>query len=523
MAEENNNTPDAPQNLLGGISRWPRGRKISLIIVAAASILAFALIIWQYRSADYRVLYANLSNNDAAAVVEWLKERKISYQLEDAGRSVLIPDEQVYEVRLELAGAGLPSGGVGFEIFDKQSFGMTDFAQKVNYLRALQGELARTIAALAPVEATRIHIALPEKRLFKNQQKETKASVSLKLVPGQKLTDNQIRGIVNMIAGSVEGLEAENVNLVDEQGRILTKDPGKTSPNDMSPEMLSYQQAVEKRLEERAQSLLDLALGRDYSLVRVTAELDFSRIEKTEEIYDPAGAVPRSEQTVEEKSGSENAAGVPGVDSNLKESGRLSGYSPSSKSSEIINYEVSRTINHVKAPFGEVKKLSVSVLVADKMVEGPAGQESEVVPRTEKELQNIEGMVKTAIGFDVERGDQVQVVSMPLPGDFSPAAWPEPSFLDKVYPLMPLVKYVFIGALALLLYFLLLRPLIKTLKTESRMIEHYKTVEQLQSEMGSEAAQLTAGKADPVAKIRKDALESRELPGMVIKNWLRQD
>ena len=522
MAEESNKTP---KNLLGGIGQWSRSRKISLFVVAAASIFAFALIIMQYRTADYRVLYSNLSNNDASAVVEWLKDRKIPYQLEDSGRSVLIPDEQVYEVRLELAGAGLPrGGGVGFEIFDKQSFGMTDFAQKVNYLRALQGELARTISTLAPVEATRIHIALPEKRLFKNQQKETTASISLKLVPGEKLTDIQIRGIVNLIAGSVEGLEGKNVTLVDEQGRILTKDPGKTAENDLSPEMLGYQQAVEKRLEERAQSMLDLALGRDFSLVKVTAELDFSRIEKTEEIYDPAGAVPRSEQTVEEKSGVENAGGVPGVDSNMKGSGRMSGSSPASKSSEIINYEVSRTINHVRAPVGEVKKLSVSVLVADMMVEGAEGEEAKVVPRAEKELKNIEEMVKTAVGFDVARGDQVRVVSMPLPSDFSQGAWPEPSFLDKVYPLMPMVKYLFIAVLSLLLYFLLLRPLIRTLKTESRMIEHYKTVEQLQAELGNGAAgQLVGGNQDPVAKIRKDALESKELPGMVIKNWLRQD
>ena len=513
------------KSLLGSISQWPLGRKISLVVVTIVSIAAFALLILQYRTADYRVLFANLSNTDASAVVEWLKEKKIPFQLKDGGRSILIPDDQVYEARLELAGSGLPRGGaVGFEIFDKQSFGMTDFAQKVNYLRALQGELARTITSLAPVEGTRIHIALPEKRLFKNQQKDTTASVTLKLVPGEKLTENQIRGIVNLMAGSVEGLEAEKVTLVDDQGRILTKDPGKAPDGDISPEKLSYQQAVEKRLEDRAQSMLDLALGRDYSLVKVTAELDFKRIEKTEEIYDPAGTVPRSEQTVEEKSGVESTGGIPGVDSNMKGSGRSSDSSPSSKSSEIINYEISRTINHVKTPVGEVKKLSVSVLVADKMVEGAEGEAPKSVPRAEKELKNIEDMVKTAVGFNVERGDQVRVVSMPLPGDFSQGTWPEPSFMEKVYPLIPLVKYLFVVVFAFVLYFLLLRPLIRTLKTESRRVEHYKTVEQLEAELGSDgAAQMLAARRDPVARIRQDALESKELPGMVIKNWLRQD
>ena len=519
MAEENN------KSLLGSISQWPRSRKISLVVVTVVSIAAFALLILQYRTADYRVLFANLSNTDASSVVEWLKDQKIPFQLKDSGRSVLIPDDQVYEARLALAGEGLPRGGaVGFEIFDKQSFGMTDFTQKVNYLRALQGELARTISSLAPVEGTRIHIALPEKRLFKNQQKDTTASVTLKLVQGEKLTENQIRGIVNLMAGSVEGLEAENVTLVDDQGRILTKDPGKAPEGDISPEKLSYQQAVEKRLEDRAQSMLDLALGRDYSLVKVTAELDFNRIEKTEEIYDPAGTVPRSEQTVEEKSGVESTGGIPGVDSNMKGSGWSSGSSPASKSSEIINYEISRTINHVKTPVGEVKKLSVSVLVADERVEGAEEEAPKFVPRAEKELKNIEEMVKTAVGFSVERGDQVRVVSMPLPGDFNQGNWPEPSFMEKVYPLIPLVKYLFMAIFALVIYFLLLRPLIRTLKTENRMVQHYKTVEQLEAELGNDGAtQLLAARKDPVARIRKDALESKELPGMVIKNWLRQD
>lgn len=518
MAEE------SKKNLISSINQWPRVRKISLIAVAVASIAAFALIIFQYRTADYRVLFANLSSSDASAVVEWLKDKKTPFRLEDAGTSVLIPDDKVYETRLELAGAGLPRGaGIGFEIFDKQSFGMTDFAQKVNYQRALEGELARTISSLSPVEGTRIHIALPEKRLFKNQQKDATASVTLRLTPGARLSQNQIRGIVNLMAGSVEGLDAGNVTIVDDQGNILTKDSSNATQSDISPELLGYQQLVEKRLAERAQSMLDLALGRELSMVKVTAELDFSQVEKTEEIYDPAGTVPRSEQTVEEKSGVEATGGVPGVDSNIKGSFQSSSHMPSSKSSEIINYEVSRTINHVKASVGEIKKLSVSVLVADKIAEGAAGETPKFVSRAEKELETIEAMVKTAIGFDVERGDQVRVVSMPLSGDFSHGDWPEPSMMEKIYPLMPLIKYLFIGAFCLALYFLLLRPLIKTLKTESRIVAHYKTVQELEAEMGNGGPALLGAGRDPMAKIRQDALEAKELPGMVIKNWLRQD
>jgi flagellar M-ring protein FliF len=213
-------------------------------------------------------------------VVDWLKGRKIPYRLEDGGKDIMIPADKVYEARIELAGAGLAEGGVGFEIFDRQSFGLTDFAQKVNYHRALQGELMRTITSLAPVEAARVHLALPEKRLFRDQQKVATASVIVKLHSGRTLKEVQLQGIIHLVAGSVEELEAENVTVVDSSGKVLSKSRSEAMSGPMTPGMLEYQQTVERRLEERAQSMLDRALGASNSMVRVTAEINFDQRER---------------------------------------------------------------------------------------------------------------------------------------------------------------------------------------------------------------------------------------------------
>ena len=206
------------KSVLDVLMEWSLARKLSLVAVTVVSGLLFAAIIMQSQVADYSLLFANLPSRDASSVVEWLKDRKIPYRLEDGGRDILIPADQVYEARIELAGSGLSEGGVGFEIFDKQSFGMTDFAQKVNYRRALQGELVRTITSLGPVEGARIHLALPEKRLFREQQQQATASVIVKLVSGSSLKEAQLQGIVHLVAGSVEGLDAENVTVVDSSG-----------------------------------------------------------------------------------------------------------------------------------------------------------------------------------------------------------------------------------------------------------------------------------------------------------------
>lgn len=507
--------------LPSALKAWPWSRKLSLVAVVLTCAAVFAVIIMQAQVADMRLLFANLESSDASAVVTWLKERKIPYKLENDGRAIHVPADKVYETRLDLAGAGLPQGGgVGFEVFDKQSFGLTDFAQKINYLRALQGELSRTITSLAPVEAARVHLALPEKRLFKDQQQASTASVILKIAPGRELKDPQIQGIIRLVAGSIEGLDADNVTVVDSTGKMLSRAPSSDTAGPTTPGMLDYQQAMERRMENRAQSLLDAALGPGNSQVKVTAALDFMQQESTEEIFDPEKAVPRSEQSSTEKGAGTVVGGVPGAQTNLQGTGGQSATTPSSRSEETVNYEISKTVSRKVYPVGSIQKLSVAVLVADRMTPGTDGQPATYVPRNDKELSAINTMVSRALGIDGERGDLIEVSSMPFENIFSIEENFGPSPVNTYYDYLPFLKYGLLALGAALLYFLLARPVLKTL-SGPRVVNQMKTVEELEMELSGQKA-LPQGPVDPAEHLRRHALEQQGPFAKIIKTWLRE-
>ncbi len=513
---------DTKPNLLQVIKNWPRSRQISLGVVAAVSLLFFTLLLIQARRVDYQLLFGNLDARDAAAVVTRLKEQKVPYRLKSGGTAIHIPSNRVYETRLELAGSGLPQGGgVGFEIFDKQSFGMTDFAQKINYQRALQGELARTIASLEPVETARIHLALAERRLFREQQEKTTASVIVKLIPGGQLNEGQIQGIVNLVAGSVEGLDAGQISVIDANGRVLSRTPHNDMDSPLSPGMQRYQQILEARLENRAQSLLDRALGVGNSLVQITATLDFSQREHLEEAYDPARSAVRSEQATTERSANSVNGGVPGVESNLNEDRGTAGVNSSDRTEETTNYEVSKTVSKVIEPVGSIQSLSVAVLVADRQLAGEEPGPSTFEPRSAEELASIEQMVRSALGLSNQRGDQITVISRPFENDFYGISGPEAPTGFEIYRYMPLIRYGLLSVAALFFYLLLLRPMIKTLRSEGKMIEHYKTVEQLESELSGRPLQLEGPHADTL-KLREEMMKSENLSAQVIKTWLKE-
>lgn len=516
-------TNNAKKNLIDVISAWSLARKLSLIGVAAVSLLLFSLIIMQARVADYSLLFANLPSRDAAEVVQWLKDRKIPYRLEGAGSIIMIPADKVYEARLELAGSGLAEGGVGFEIFDKQSFGMTDFTQKVNYRRALQGELTRTITSLAPVEAARIHLALPEKRLFREQQQPATASVIVKLAAGRTLREAQIQGIVHLVAGSVEGLDAEHVTVIDSSGRTLSNNRSDETPGPMTPGMLGYQQSLESRLEHRAQSLLERALGIGNALVKVNATVDFDQRERVEEALDPKRTVVVSEQTMVEEGGRQVAGGVPGVVANLEDGAARVTNIPSSRTEETVNYEVSKVVSKTVESVGAVKSLSVSVLVADRVAPGAVGDPPVTTPRSAVEILEIEQMVRSALGINDARGDLISVVSMPFESTFADMPLTQPSVVDRVYPLLPVIKYALLAIAALMAYLLFLRPLLRTLRSASDQTQPMKTVEELENELrGQASSPLLGGPGDPLAQIRQEVLGGDMLPVQVVKNWLRE-
>jgi flagellar M-ring protein FliF len=525
------------KNLLILIKEWPLSKKISLAIVTVISIAVFAIIITQARTADHQLLYANLTEKDAAAIVSTLKGQRIDYQLKNGGRNIWIPAGKLYETRLELASEGLPSGGgVGFEVFDKQSFALTDFVQKVNYTRALQGELARTITSLKPVEATRVHLVIPEKRLFRNQQKESTASIIVTLNKTGTLDKSQVQGIIHLVSGSVEGLSADGVKIIDSAGNVLEGTSKRNDDQRFSVDMLVFQQQLERRMEERAQDLLDKTMGKGQAMVRVTASLDFAKVEKTEELFDAEEPVIRSEQTQQESSGNQNSGGIPGVESNLQGNipGAAGNTPPTSKTSRTTNYEISKTISKTINPIGTIKKLSVSVLLADKIF--PAKDETSQPTsesRSENELKSIEIMVSSALGLDTERGDNINVTSMPFVTTADDQMLADGAPANLLYEYLPLIKIGLLSLGALLFYLLLVRPLIKTIKTE--VIEHNNTVTELEQAVldmdnAKEQEKRKAESIDSANDIESDAviilrneITKNHVPtAYIIKNWINE-
>jgi flagellar M-ring protein FliF len=501
------------KNIIENIRSWPLSRKLALGGVAALSLILFAVIIFQTQRAEYRPLYTGLPQEEAASVTAWLKEQAVPYKLENNGRSIYVPAGMVYETRLNLAGAGLPrQGGVGFEIFDKQNFGVTKFTQKINYQRAMQGELARTIAALEAVKSARVHLVMPEKRLLQDQQEEAKASVVVDLASGRSLNMSQTNGIIHLVSGSIEGLEKNRVTVIDTSGRTLSSSRGEEPGLSMLPEQLKFKGSLEERLEKRAQSLLDRAMGAGNAIVRVTADLDFTQQAITREEYDPDSLVPRSEKITESESGYKKSGGVPGVQSNLGEDKPAQGGPvPSSKSSETVNYEISKTVKQIKSPVGKVNQITAAVLVAQPFDPAANGGKGAHKPMPADRIASIRKMVATAIGLNTERGDRIEVVSMPFQKEMlepAPASG-EPSLYDYV----PYVKYLLLLICAVLLYLALVRPMVKTLRREA---------------LPPEPAALEEGSAqeakalDGPARLRSEIANSSVTPAQVVKAWLKE-
>ncbi len=524
------------KNIITLVREWPLPRKIGLGAILAVTIALFAVLIMQARTANQQLLYASLPAADASQIITWLKEQKIPYSLKNQGRDIWVAADKIYQTRLDLAANGMPSGGgVGFEIFDKQSFALTDYVQKVNMTRAMQGELARTITSLAPVEATRVHLALPEKRLFNKQPKKATASIILTLKPGKTLTPQQVQGIVHLVASSVPALEPENVQVIDQNGVVLEREKQQKEGQLFTEDMLSFQQEVENRMEMRAQDLLDRTMGKDNAMVRVSAILDFAKVEKTQEFFDGDDPVIRSEQIKQEFNSNETDSGIPGVESNMQgNSLEATGTASSlSRNSTIVNYEISKTISKIVNPVGTIHRLSVSVLVADRVIAGDhTGNGPTTRPRTPEELLAIENMVARAIGLDSERGDMISVQSMPFVTDSAEAIEASPPGGEDYYYYLPFIKYGLIALGLFLIYLLLLRPVIKTMKGEVK--QHYKTVEEMQQRLLEKEAAKTAPDAngenplprlpvnEMIRQVRREIMEDQVPTAFILKNWLQQ-
>lgn len=356
---------------------------------------------------------APLELNQAAQVREFLESKRVPYRLVSEG-VVMVPADQKLALRMELASEGLqPTVGTGFELFDEQRFGASEFEQRINFRRALEGELSRTINTLEAVESSRVHLNLPRRSLFREEDVPPSASVVLKLRRGAVLTGKRVVGIQELVARSVERLEPIHVAVLDEQGRLLSQDQNDAGGSTAFDIQIRY----ERQLEQRVEEILQKTIGEGHAVVRVAAEFDFSRVEEVEERYDPDQSVVRSEQLVNESqgNGAEQPGGIPGVRSNLPggpdptngASGELA-----TRTSETRNYEVDKVVRRVQRPVAQLKRQSVAVLVDGRpQGEGPA---KSFEPREQAELDQIAVLVKRAVGFDAVRGDAVDVQSMPF-------------------------------------------------------------------------------------------------------------
>jgi flagellar M-ring protein FliF len=488
---------------------------LALITVVISSLILFFTWI---QKADYQVLYSNLSEEDAGLIIQKLREQKIPYRI-SAG-IVMVPSDRVYDVRLQLASQGLPQGGgVGFELFDKTSFTMTDFVQKLNYRRALQGELARTIRSLSEIQQCRVHLAVPEKSLFSNDDQRPKASVLVQMKQGRSLSQSQVQGIVHLVSSSVEGLDPKDVALVDSRGEMLTSvvegSLGITSGQ------REYQRNVEKDLESRIVGILEPVVGKGKVKAKVSADIDFTKTEKTEERFDPDSQVARSEQKIMEKSVNGNRGGVPGVSSNLPgkpATPAASAQAQSEKKSETINYEISKVTSHVIDPSGEIKRQSAVVLVDGIYTAAKQGsQEKTYTPRTAQEITQFEDMVKKAVGFKTDRGDEVRVVNMP----FEESSQEDLSEAKReILPTVVTFGKYLIPILALgLVFFFVVRPLMKAI-TSTPFIQRPGTTLQ-QGAAGIEKTMEIAGKPN-VDNLIEWTKKNPEGATNLIKTWMEE-
>lgn len=508
-------------------------RKAAAMALAAVVVTAVAALFFLNQGPEYRVLFAQLSPEDSGAVIEKLKEKRVEYRVD--GTTISVPAEKVYETRMELAGEGLPQGGgVGFEIFDKTSFGVTDFVQKVNYRRALQGELARTISQIKEVESARVHLAVPEKGVFLDEKKNARASIILRLRPGKTLTQGQVSSIVHLVANSYENMSPDDVTVVDTSGRMWTKGGEEDNVLKLTSSQLEYKKAIEKDMESRIQSLLEKAVGVNKVVARVSVDVDTKQVERTEETFDPNSQVVRSEQRNKEKViGGTMAAGVPGVMSNLpnpvqnQPSGNVTP-AQSQKQDEVINYEISKVVSRVVEPVGGIKKMSVAVLVdgSYETVKGADGKETtKYIARSDSELAKYTDMVRGTVGYTKERGDVITVVSTPFEtGAVETAPEPEKQPLVPPYLVPVIIKYSSMVLVAVLAIFFVLRPLAKKLMAENVVTAEPGEVRHALAEGAQEYA-LQNGKPveeETMAKIKKAVKDNPQQVAMVLKGWIKE-
>lgn len=464
-----------PENIAAqarGFNALPVLRQIGLMIGLAASVaLGVAVVLWS-RTPDYSMLYGRLSDAEAAQVAATLDGAAIPYRIEHGSGAITVPADKVHEARLKLATRGLPRGdGTGFELLNEsQGFGTSQFMEQARYNRAIEGELARSISTLQSVESARVHLAIPKRSVFVRDRNKPQASVVLKLFAGARLDDERLAGIVHLVAASIEGMDAEDVTVVDQNGRLLTAN---NSAHGMagSASQLAYTRKLEQEYIKRIEDILIPIVGEAGVRAQVVAEVDFTTVESTTESYQPDDRAVRSEETFEENTTAGMAAGVPGALTNQPppagtlDPNSIAGDTPKPVNSTrraTRNFELDRSISHTRNLPGAVKQLSVAVLV-DYRTQADDKGKSTRVPLDDAEIARITDLVKEAVGFSEARNDSIQVSNIPFRSvDEVSEAFPETPIWQQPW-VGGVVKQAIGAIFVLFLLFGVLRPVLRSL------------------------------------------------------------
>lgn len=465
----------------------PAQRKIMLGGGIALLLAIFVAMAMWGREGDYRVLYANLSDKDGGAILAQLQQMQVPYKHADGGAAILVPADKVHDVRLKLASAGLPKGSVvGFELMENQKFGTTQFQERLNFQRGLEGELTRSIQAISSVQSARVHLALPNQNGFFREQQKASASVVLTLYPGRTLDRGQLAGIVHLVSSSVPEMSPKAVSVVDQSGTLLAgQQEGGNDQAGLDAQQLQYVRQIESSYTQRVRDILEPVLGADNLRAQVTADVDFSQVEQTAEEFKPnqgpnAASTVRSQQTSESSGqGSATPSGVPGAASNQPpvpatapingasaplQAGGTQSASSNSRRDAVTNYEVDRTVRVVRSSTGNIRRLTAAVVVNHRTVTDAKGKTT-TEPLSQEELDKLTSLVRESIGADDKRGDSIKVVSAPFQTpkeevDDTPM-WKKPETVDLIRTLaVP-------GALtlaALIVVFGAIRPAIQAAK-----------------------------------------------------------
>ncbi len=504
-ADTGADTPSPRQNdFLQGIGGLGVLRQLGLMVGLAASVaIGFAVVLWS-QGEDYQPLYTNLDKMDPSDVLNILQTNQIIHKVDENTGALLVAADQIHDARLKLAGAGIsPDGSFGFEMLDKeQPLGTSQFMENARFKRGLEGELARTIASIRTVRGARVHLAIPKTSAFIRDTRKPTASVFLDLYSGSGITNEQVRAIANMVAFSIPELTVQNVTVVDQRGNLLSNfDADKDMA--MAHKHLEYVHQLETRLVKRIGSILEPVLGEDNFRAEVSADVDFTQVEQTDELFNPDLPAIRSEQTVEEARGGAGLGGVPGALSNqppadgqapeqaaAEGGGAAAAGAGSSRRQSVRNYELDRTISYTRHQLGRLKRLSVAVLVDNLTTTDAETGEVSSTPIDQAELDRLSTLIRDAVGYDATRGDSVNIINSPFmikevveEAPFEePPIWMQPEALNYA-------KQILGGLFVLLLVFGVLRPVMRGLTDtarDMREMEAQRALGELSGDLGAD-------------------------------------